>query len=66
MEVFIVAASVLLVIETYEFWVIQNLITRKPIALVGQILEMLISVISLSILISGVLRIKKLALGGEL
>ena len=34
-EIIIIGASSMLVVESYEFWVLQNFILQKPVALVG-------------------------------
>jgi hypothetical protein len=58
LETTIIAASVLLIVDQYQFWVFENFEKTKPIGLVGQSLEMLISLISLAILCKSVLRIQ--------
>jgi len=58
MMALIITGSVLLIVEKYQFWVFENFNSTKPISLIGQGLEMVISLISLFILGSGVKRIQ--------
>lgn len=59
----IITGSVLIIVDNYEFWVFEDFSKVKAIGLVGQSLEMVISLISLFILASGVSRIKNCAIG---
>lgn len=58
----IITGSVLIIVDQYQFWVFENFHKSKPIGLVAQGLEMVISLITLLILARGVSRIQNCAI----
>ena len=56
-----IAASVLLIVEEYQFYIYLDFQTATPVAITAQSLEMAISLITLFILVGGVRRIQRCA-----